>query len=152
MKLFVDTSVLLAGIIDFGAQSRASQSIFDAIAEGAIEAPSTAWHCCLETYSVATRLPEEFRLEPEEAVELIRHEILGRFEIETLPARRRTSFFDALAIDRIAGGRVYDAHLAEVARAAGADVVLTDNRRDFIGLLRHQIRVLTAAEFAREGL
>jgi len=47
----------------------------DAVANGQIERPLTAWHCCLEFYSVTTRLPEEYRLEPEIALRLLREEI-----------------------------------------------------------------------------
>ena len=53
----------------------------------------------------------------------------------------------AAAHDRIAGGRIYDAHIAEVARAAGATVVVTDNRRHFLAALRHGMRVETPSEF-----
>lgn len=53
----------------------------------------------------------------------------------------------AAARDGIAGGRIYDAHIAEVARSAGADVVVTDNRRHFLSALRYGMRVETPAEF-----
>jgi predicted nucleic acid-binding protein len=49
--------------------------------------------------------------------------------------------------DRITGGRIYDAHIAEVAKAAGAAVVVTDNRRHFLSALRHGMRVETPSEF-----
>jgi predicted nucleic acid-binding protein len=49
--------------------------------------------------------------------------------------------------DTIVGGRIYDAHIAEVARAAGARVVVTDNRRHFLSALRYGLRVETPAEF-----
>src|SRR5687767_10103481 len=38
------------------------------------------------------------------------------------------------AEDGTAGGRIYDAHIAGVARAAGAVVVVTDNRRQLRGV------------------
>jgi hypothetical protein len=38
-------------------------------------------------------------------------------------------------------------HIAEVARLAGARVVVTDNRRHFLAALRHGIRVETPAEY-----
>jgi predicted nucleic acid-binding protein len=41
----------------------------------------------------------------------------------------------AASRDVIAGGRIYDAHIAEIARAAGAAVVVTDNRRHFLSAL-----------------
>ena len=53
----------------------------------------------------------------------------------------------AAARDRMTGGRVYDAHIAEVARAAGAAVVMTDNRRHFVSALRYGLRVETPSEF-----
>jgi hypothetical protein len=56
-----------------------------------------------------------------------------------------------LAQDRVVGGRVYDAHIAEIARLSGARAVVTDNRRHFAGLARHGIRVLGAEEFARSA-
>jgi hypothetical protein len=49
--------------------------------------------------------------------------------------------------DGTAGGRIYDTHIAEIARMAGARVVITDNRRHFMASLRHGIRVETPAEF-----
>ena len=51
------------------------------------------------------------------------------------------------AEDGTAGGRIYDAHIAGVARAAGAVVVVTDNRRHFVASLRHGVRVETPTEF-----
>jgi hypothetical protein len=51
------------------------------------------------------------------------------------------------ARERIAGGRIYDAHIAEVARSAGARVIVTDNRRHFVSALRHGIKVETPSEF-----
>ncbi len=53
----------------------------------------------------------------------------------------------AAARDAIFGGRIYDAHIAEIARACGAAVVVTDNRRHFLSALRYGIRVETPAEF-----
>lgn len=40
----------------------------------------------------------------------------------------------------------------KTARAAGARLVITDNRRHFTALLRHDVRVLTSAEFEKEFL
>ena len=144
---FLDTSVLLAGLIDFGPQSAPAQQVMHAVAEKTVAAPGTAWHCCLELYSVATRLPPEFRLSAVDAVRLIEEEVFGRLIVHDLPAADRHSFLRAAGSDGTIGGRVYDAHIAEVARAAGARVVVTDNRRHFVAALRHGLRVETPAEF-----
>jgi predicted nucleic acid-binding protein len=144
---FLDTSVLLAGLVDFGPHSAPAQSLLHAVAERRIANAATAWHCCLEFYSVATRLPPEFRLTPSDAVQLMESEVFGRLSIYDVPAAHRLEFMKSAVLDRTSGGRIYDAHIAEVARAAGATVVVTDNRRHFMSALKHGLRVETPAEF-----
>jgi len=147
VSVFLDTSVLLAGLIDFGPQSAPAQSVLHAVAEGRIAEPATAWHCCLEFFSAATRLPPEFRLSPADAVHLLQDEVFERMKVHDLPAGDRLLMLRAAAYDSIAGGRIYDSHIAEVARATGAAVIVTDNRRHFVSALRYDMRVETPAEF-----
>ena len=144
---FLDTSVLLAGLIDFGPQSAPAQSLLHAVAEQRIASSATAWHCCLEFFSVATRLPPEFRISPGDAVRLLEEEVFARLAVHDLPASERVSMLRTAARDAIAGGRLYDAHIAEIARAVGAAVVVTDNRRHFVSALRYDMRVETPAEY-----
>jgi predicted nucleic acid-binding protein len=144
--VFLDTSVLLAGLIDFGPQSAPAHQVLHAVAAGTFAA-GTAWHCCLEVYSVATRLPPEFRVSPADAARLLQEEVFARMAIQDLPTGDRGPFLSSLVQEGIAGGRIYDAHIAEVARAAGARVIVTDNRRHFLAALKHGIRVETPVEF-----
>lgn len=148
--IFFDTSVLVAGMIDLGNDSVAPLALLDAVAAGRFEAPRTAWHCCLEFYSVTTRLPEEYRLAPETALRFLEEELMPRFDVGALPGNSRLAFLTSAVGDGVFGGRVYDAHIAEVARLAGARTVVTENRRHFTGLLRHGIRVLLSEELAAE--
>jgi predicted nucleic acid-binding protein len=147
VAVFLDTSVLLAGLVDFGPQSAPAQSLLHAIAEKQVVAPATAWHCCLEFFSVSTRLPPEFRLTPADAVRLLQGEVFARMTVHDLPPADRLPMLNRATEDGAAGGRIYDMHIAEVARAAGAAVVVTDNRRHFLAALRHGMRVETPAEF-----
>jgi predicted nucleic acid-binding protein len=147
VSVFLDTSVLLAGLVDFGPQSAPAQQILHAVAEKTIQSPGTSWHCCLEFYSVSTRLPPEFRLTPDDACQLLEEEVLGRMAVCDLPAENRLSMMKTAAADRAAGGRIYDTHIAEVARAAGARLIVTDNRRHFLSALRYGLKVETPAEF-----
>jgi predicted nucleic acid-binding protein len=144
---FLDTSVLLAGLVDFGPQSAPAQSLLHAVAERQIAGAATAWHCCLEFYSVATRLPPEFRLTPSNAAQLLETEVFGRLSVHDVPAAHRLEFIKGAGLDHTSGGRIYDAHIAEVARAVGATLVVTDNRRHFLSALKHGLRVETPAEF-----
>ena len=147
MSVFLDTSVILAGLLDFGPQSAPAQSLMHAVAEKKVTDAATAWHCCLEFYSVATRLPPEFRISPSDAIQLLEEEVFGRMTVHDLPANNRLPMLRAAAHDAVAGGRIYDSHIADVARAAGARVVVTDNRRHFVSALRYDLRVETPSEF-----
>ena len=147
VTVFLDTSVLVAGLIDLGPQSAPAQSLLHAVAQKTIPDAGTAWHCCLEFYSVATRLPPEFRLTAADAVQLLTEEVFARMSVHDLPARERGAMLQGAADDAITGGRIYDVHIAEVARTAGAKVVVTDNRRHFLAALRYGLRVETPGEF-----
>ena len=147
MSVFLDTSVLLAGLVDFGPQSAPAQSLMHAVAEKRVTDAATAWHCCLEFYSVATRLPPEYRVSPADAVTLLEEEVFVRMSVHDLPALNRLPMLRAAAHDAVAGGRIHDSHIAHVARAAGARVVVTDNRRHFVSALRYDLRVETPSEF-----
>ena len=147
VAVFLDTSVLLAGLVDFGPQSAPAQKLLHAVSEGTVKAPGTAWHCCLEFFSVATRLPPEFRVASADAVRLLEEEVFARMSVHDLPGSDRLPLLRAAVQDAMAGGRIYDAHIADVARAAGARVVVTDNRRHFLSALRHGMRVETPTEF-----
>jgi predicted nucleic acid-binding protein len=147
MMVFLDTSVLLAGLIDFGPQSAPAQSLMHAVAEKRVASVATAWHCCLEFFSVATRLPAEFRVTAADATLLLTEEVFSRVTVHDLPSGERLAMLQAAGREGVAGGRIYDSHIAEVARAAGATVVVTDNRRHFVSALRYGMRVETPAEF-----
>ena len=147
VSVFLDTSVLIAGLVDFGPQSAPAQKLLHGVAEQKVKSVGTAWHCCLEFFSVATRLPPEFRLPAADALRLIDEEVFARMAVHDLPPGDRRPMLKAAVQDGTVGGRIYDAHIAEVARAAGAKVVVTDNRRHFLAALRHGLRVETPTEF-----
>lgn len=147
---FLDTSVLLGGLVEMGPASRPAQEILTAVAEGRLRRSCTAWHCCLEFFAVSTRLPEEFRLSPADACRLIEEEIFGRFQVLELPDAARQPFLMGLAQGHLVGGRVYDVHIGEIARQAAATVVVTDNLRHFSFLSSKGVRVVDSAAFAAE--
>lgn len=141
--VFLDTSVFVAGLIELGPASRSPTKILQAAAAERLRAPLTAWHCCLEFFAVSTRLPLEMRLTAAEAWQLVDSNVVRRLRVLQLPDRQTAPFLSAAAAEGISGGRIYDAHIAEVACFGGAKTVITDNRRHFATLLRRGIRVLT---------
>jgi predicted nucleic acid-binding protein len=83
-------------------------------------------HAELEAYSVLTRLPPPFRVDPRLAAEYLERRFTGARHV--LRARARRRFTSRLAEAGIAGGRVYDALIA--ATAAEQDLMLiTCDRR-----------------------
>ncbi len=144
-SFFLDTTILLGGLIEFPTTDHC-QRILDAVVKGGVKEVHSSWHCCLEFYSVSTRLPEEYRLTPDSAMLLIEKEILSRLQIHQLPGDSRREFFPSAAADRIVGGRIYDRHIAEVALGTGCRILVTENQRHFRSLLRHGLSVLNAEE------
>jgi predicted nucleic acid-binding protein len=118
-----------------------------AVAEKHVSSAGTAWHLLSRILLLSTRLPPEFRLSPADAAQLLEDEIFARMAVNDLPPGSRLTMLKMAAQDGTAGGRIYDAHIAEVARATGATVIVTDDRRHFIAALRHGIRVETPSEF-----
>ncbi|MGH2847681.1 MAG: PIN domain-containing protein [Thermoleophilaceae bacterium] len=83
-------------------------------------------HAELEAYSVLTRLPAPFRVDPNLAAEYLSKRFGG--SRLALPPRERTRFVERISGLRITGGRVYDALIA--ATAANRDLTLiTCDRR-----------------------
>ncbi len=148
--VFIDTSVLVAGVLDHGTSAAGSQQLLDAVAEGKVPEPQTAWHCCLEMYSVLTRLPAECRLSPQQAVLLLRTEILPVFRVLQLPESEFSGLLGSAGAERISGGQIHDVHIAAIARHSGARTVVTANRRHFVSLLPYGIRVLTPEELVEQ--
>ncbi|NBB80118.1 MAG: PIN domain-containing protein [Verrucomicrobia bacterium] len=146
---FLDTSILIGGLIDFGETSRAPIELLDRIAEGHIAEPATAWHCCLEFYSVTTRLPEEYRLPPETAKAFVLEEIVKRLSICALDPVSHEIFLTNAARQGIRGGRIYDFHIGSIALKANASVIITENKKHFSNFENTGTPVLNAQEFLR---
>jgi hypothetical protein len=146
-RIFFDTSTLLGGLIEMGPGVESAQSVMVAIAEGRVQKPVTAWHCCLEFYSVATRLPPGYRLSPQDTLLLMEDGIFGRFEVHQLPEKSRLALVRSSANDRVVGSRVYDVHIGAIALETAASALVTENVRHFSHLLSHGVSVLTADEF-----
>jgi predicted nucleic acid-binding protein len=114
MKLFLDTSVLVAALVEaHPAHERALpwlQRIRDGTDAGVISAHSFA-----ELYSILTTLPVRPRISPVIAQQLIASNIRGIFEVVPLSSDDYTSVIDHLADMGISGGAIYDAVILQAA-------------------------------------
>lgn len=86
----------------------------------------------VESYSVLTRLPSPKRISPARAYEALRLTFEGKAEIVDRPHQEIWGFLEEARRRDIAGGAVHDAAIADLARAAGARVLYTFNRRHFV--------------------
>jgi predicted nucleic acid-binding protein len=83
-------------------------------------------HAELEAYSVLTRLPPPFRVDPRLAAEYLERRFTGSRHV--LPAKARRRFTSRLAAAGIAGGRVYDALIGATAAERGLTLITCDRR------------------------
>lgn len=86
----------------------------------------------VEAYAVLTRLPPPHRLSPHDVWTLVETNFIAPATIVVaLTAPTYARLLRRLAKDAIAGGRAYDAVIAECAHQAKADAFLTFNPRHF---------------------
>ena len=85
----------------------------------------------VETYAVLTRLPSPHRLAPADAWALVEANFIKQSTAVALTGAAYARLLRRLAKQTIAGGRTYDAVIAECARRGRAETLLTFNRRHF---------------------
>jgi predicted nucleic acid-binding protein len=129
MRVFFDTSVLVAAFIESHPLHTAALNRFNAVRKKR-DTFLIGGHTLAELYAVLTRLPVSPRITPELASQLIEENtrnatitVLSAGEYRRLPLR--------LERQNLAGGIVYDALLFETAVKAKADILITLNPKDF---------------------
>ena len=126
----VDANCMIAAVSAWDKRhAEASAAIKVRLARG--ERMSVAVHALIETYSVLTRLPRPYRLTPADAYYVLQGTFLARATVYALDAPAHVELLEELAKEDIGGGRVHDSVIAECARRAGAETLLTFNRRHF---------------------
>lgn len=145
-KVFLDTNVFVSGLLDVSADS-ACRSILEALEARRLRSCVTAWHCCLEFFSVTTRLPPEYRLSAEAAITLLAEHVFDRVEVRGLPVEDAIAWLKRLGGSEVRGGLIYDAHLAQIAQRAGCAILVTSNLSDFRHVAPPRIEILSPRQF-----
>ena len=86
----------------------------------------------VEAYSVLTRLPPPHRLSAADALTLLEANFMSTGKIIALDTRSYRALLRRAPRDGIAGGRTYDAVVAECARRAKGTTLLTFNLSHFM--------------------
>ncbi len=124
----LDTSVIVPALLDRHAHHKAALPPVQAALDGDAVLPLPA---LLEAYAVLTRLPPAWRLRPSDAFELLSRTFRGRARIAGLEAEDGWPLLEGSAMSSIEGGAIYDAHILLCAQKAGAEILVTFNRRHF---------------------
>ncbi len=127
MKLFFDTSVLVAVFLEDHEHHEASLAAFAATDR---KQACCAAHSLAELYSVLTRLPGKHRLSGEQVM-LFLEAVQQHLALISLDGREYYSTLQQCAALGIAGGAIYDALLAHCALKARAETIYTWNVSHF---------------------
>jgi predicted nucleic acid-binding protein len=91
-------------------------------------------HSLAELYSTLTRMPLQPKITAADALDLIRENLLGTFEIVGLTPADYITILEDLQSRSLVGGVTYDALIMYVAIKASVDKIITLNGRDFVRL------------------
>ena len=144
MKIFLDTSVLIASVLEKHISHARSFAILERVLDGKDEGFVPA-HSLAEMYSTLTRLPVPFRHSPEQALLSIEENVLPHFKISTLTERDYIALIREAALTGIQGGAVYDAVLLKSAGKIEPDRIYTLNLKHFEAVAKKELRSLLCA-------
>jgi predicted nucleic acid-binding protein len=107
------------------------------------EALVVAAPALIETYAVLTRIPPPHRLSPTSSKMLLEANFMGDgVETVALDADAYRRLLERAPERDIAGGRIYDAIIVACGLAAGVDVLLTFNDRQFRSLVPQGVQIV----------
>ena len=131
MAIFaVDTSCMVAAVCSWHEHHEAAAAEIERrlARRERLSVPAPA---LIEAYAVLTRLPSPHRLSTADAWALIDANFVTHATVVALDADAYVDLLRRATTQDVAGGRTYDVVIGECARAAGAAVLLTFNRRHF---------------------
>jgi predicted nucleic acid-binding protein len=133
MKVFLDTSVLVAAVVQRHESHVRSLAILDRVQNGKDEG-FISGHSLAEMYSVLTKLPPSFRHSPEQALLSIEENVVNYFKVLALAGSEYVVLIREAALAGIQGGTIYDAVLLKCAIKAGVDKIFTLNQKHFLAI------------------
>jgi predicted nucleic acid-binding protein len=130
MKVFFDTSVLLAAVLQKHVAHERAFAVLERVQDGKDEGFVSA-HGLAEIYANLTKLPPPFRHSPEQALLSMEENVLKHFKISSLTGGDYSALVRESALAGIQGGTIYDAVLLKSASKAEVDQIYTLNLRHF---------------------
>lgn len=130
MKILLDTSVLVAAMVEAHPAHERGKTWFNRVTSGA-DKGLVAAHSLAELYSILTTLPVQPPISASDALQLIQQNVVEKLEIVPLSSEDYFQVIEQLAEIGIVGGATYDALILRAAANAKVDLVVTLNEKDF---------------------
>lgn len=130
MKILLDTSVLVAAMVEAHPAHERGKAWFNRVTSGT-DKGLVAAHSIAELYAILTTLPVNPPISSSDAEQLIQKNIAEKLEIVSLSSEDYLQVVDGLAEIGIVGGATYDALILRAAENAKVDLVVTLNEKDF---------------------
>ena len=130
MRVFCDTSVLVAACIHKHPHYERARPVLESIASGE-KTGFVSIHSLAEAFSALTSVPITPRILPSEARDIIATNIRRHFQLVSVTPEIYQRAIEVCVGCGIGGGKVYDALLLECARISQADHIYTFNLQDF---------------------
>ncbi len=146
MPALVDTSVLVAASIDTHPHFEASQLVIKKLSNQSRK-PLVATHCLAEFFATLTSLPLDEPVTPRQAQELVRQNILRRFEVVPLEQEQYEKAMNRVAERSMKSGAIFDALILQAAIKRKATNVITWDLRHFAKLAGGDIHVVAPPDF-----
>ena len=143
MKVFFDTSVLVAAVVEAHDEHERSFSALERARTGRDEGCVGA-HTLAEMYSVLTGAPLPFRHTPQQALLSIEENVAKYCTVVALTGTDYLSLLRDCALTEVKGGAVFDALLLRTAKKANAQRIYTLNLKHFQRLGGELLSVITA--------
>jgi len=131
MKVLLDTSVLVASVVEMHEAHERAFAALDRVQRGRDEGV-VAGHSLAEMYAILTRAPAPLRHSPEQALLSIEENVLKHFKLLALSGSDYAALIREAAMAGIQGGTIYDAVLLKTASNAKVDRLYTLNLKHFL--------------------
>ncbi|AFY88033.1 MAG: tRNA(fMet)-specific endonuclease VapC [Chroococcidiopsis cubana SAG 39.79] len=132
MKILYDTSVLIAALLVEHTSHNLAFPKLELARRGEVKGYIST-HSLAEIYAVITRLPQPLRVLPAEA-EVAIADLLEYLEPVPLLTQEYQKAIALMTTQKLGGGGIFDAVIAQAALKVEADCILTLNPKDFTRL------------------
>ena len=139
MKVFLDTSVIVAALVEDHPHHAQATALLLA-AQKKTDQVFISGHSLAEAYAVLTRTPFSPRIYPAEAWQLLEESILAHVQVVALNPAEYRQVIQACSINGWIGGAVYDALHIHAAQTAVCERLYTFNLGEFRMLAPEEFR------------